>query len=378
MTVHTIADWHGFDGLREQWTELLAESDADCVFLTWEWLNTWWRHLGGRRRLSILAVREGDRLMAIAPLGLSPSPLGGLLGPGRLEFLGSGHVGSDYLDVIVRRGHAVDVVDALAAHLGARHTMLRLSQLDAVKASAWQLGTALSGLGWTDARAVTSACPFIDLRSLDWRRYLESRSSSLRYDFGRKLRGLERHGKVTLDAASTQLARHQALDRLIAFHLDRWAPRGGSDGFHRADLRAFHEEFSQSALNRGWLRLLTLSVGRTPVADFYCLRYRHSMMFYQSGFDPRWTASGVGVVAMGLAIKSAIDEGADTYDLLHGEERYKFRWAGQARSLARLELYPANVVGTIRRHTVEIARAARRAARSLRSSPSVTHVTGHS
>ena len=37
---------------------------SDCgVFLTWEWLFTWWKHLSEDRRLSILTVRRGGELV---------------------------------------------------------------------------------------------------------------------------------------------------------------------------------------------------------------------------------------------------------------------------------------------------------------------------
>ena len=57
--VETIQDDEGFTRLRPEWEELLAASPSDTVFLTWEWLHTWWAHFAGRRRLLILAVREG-------------------------------------------------------------------------------------------------------------------------------------------------------------------------------------------------------------------------------------------------------------------------------------------------------------------------------
>ncbi len=50
-------------------------SDSDCVFLTWEWLYTWWKHLAGDRQLSILVVRRGEWLVALAPFCLRPARL---------------------------------------------------------------------------------------------------------------------------------------------------------------------------------------------------------------------------------------------------------------------------------------------------------------
>jgi hypothetical protein len=51
--------------------------------------------------------------------------------------------------------------------------------------------------------------------------------------------------------------------------------------------------------------------------------------------------------------------------MLHGDEPYKFDWAGQVRELERLELYPPSARGWLCRQVVEIDRAARRTARRL-------------
>ncbi len=102
--VEIIDDVAAFERLRPEWTRLLQASAADSLFLTWEWLFTWWKHLAGDRRLFILTVRSGDELIAIAPFARSAPRVASILPLPSLEFLGTGTVGSDYLDIIVRRG----------------------------------------------------------------------------------------------------------------------------------------------------------------------------------------------------------------------------------------------------------------------------------
>ena len=64
-------------------------SDSDCLFLTWEWLFTWWKHLAGDRQLAILAVRSGGKLVALAPFCLRPASLSRRRPLPVLEFLGN-------------------------------------------------------------------------------------------------------------------------------------------------------------------------------------------------------------------------------------------------------------------------------------------------
>jgi CelD/BcsL family acetyltransferase involved in cellulose biosynthesis len=112
-------------------------------------------------------------------------------------------------------------------------------------------------------------------------------------------------------------------------------------------LPAFHDEASRLALERGWLRLFVLWLGDAPAAALYCFRYRDVFSFYQSGFDPRFAQLGVGLVAMGLAIRGALQEGALEFDLLHGEEPYKFLWAKATRPLEGITAFPASAHGRL-------------------------------
>jgi CelD/BcsL family acetyltransferase involved in cellulose biosynthesis len=62
---------------------------------------------------------------------------------------------------------------------------------------------------------------------------------------------------------------------------------------------------------------------------------------------------------MGLAIRAAIEEGAEEYDLLHGEESYKSLWASSTRELERIELFPPTAAGRAHRLLRRGARSAR-------------------
>src|SRR5438034_687859 len=209
VTIEVVEQAARFRDLRQEWNALLQASASDCLFLTWEWLYTWWQCLSGKNSLFLLLVRFGEELVAIAPMMIRPRQLTRLLPFQTLEFLGTGSAGSDYLDLIIRRG----------------------------------------------------------------------------------------------------------MEEPVALHHRRWRPRGGSDALHTENLIAFHREFTRTALERGWLRLFTLWLGEKPAASLYGFRYGRTFYFYQSGFDPAYAKNSVGLVTMGLSIESALEEGAEEYDL---------------------------------------------------------------
>src|SRR5215467_5805239 len=121
--IQKIDTTEDFEWLRATWGNLLDESPSGCFFLTWEWLFTWWRHLAGERKLFILAVHSGDKTIGIAPFVIRPARFG-VPSLRTVEFLGSGAVGSDYLDVIARRGAEEETLDRLAEYLGEQKVML--------------------------------------------------------------------------------------------------------------------------------------------------------------------------------------------------------------------------------------------------------------
>src|SRR5574341_2578494 len=100
--------------LHADWEDLLARTPAANIFLTVDWLHTWWRHYGGARRLCILAACEGKELVGLAPLMIEDCRLLGLPVFRRLAFLGTGI--SDRLDMLLTPGLERAILEAMVAH----------------------------------------------------------------------------------------------------------------------------------------------------------------------------------------------------------------------------------------------------------------------
>jgi CelD/BcsL family acetyltransferase involved in cellulose biosynthesis len=340
-----------FTALREEWNELLADSDGDGLFLSWEWMHCWWRHLAEERRLRLITVRRDGHLIALAPLARRGRRWRRLFPFPALEFLGAGEAGSDHLDVVVRRGYAAEALPALAEAVADTGLMLELSRLkDDAQAAA--LARVCGGRGWTAEHAAVDVCPYIDLTGLDWPGFLAGLGTAHRYNLRRRLRGLEKHWTVSFERAADEGQRAAALAELIALHQHRWRRRGEPGAFHSAALRAFHGELSRITLERGWLRLYRLKLDGRTVAAIYGFLYHGTFYFYQSGFDAEFQRHSVGLAIMALAIRSAIEEGAHTYDFLCGNEAYKSLWTERRRPLRRLMLYPPGRRGALYRRTM--------------------------
>lgn len=351
--IDTIDEPARFTDLREEWNELLADSDSDGLFLTWEWLHTWWRHLAEDRRLRIVTVRRDRRLIGLAPLTRRAPRWWRLIPFPALEFLGAGEAGSDHLDVVVRRGHEAQAVYALAEALANDGSMLELARVRDGGYLA-DLSREIHRWGWGASQAATDVCPYIDFGGRDWDGYLAGLGPAHRYNVRRRLRKLEQQWSVSFECATDEEQRAAALEELIALHQQRWRRRGKSGAFYSAELRAFHDEISGVALAQGWLRLYRLKLDGRTVAAVYGFLYHDMFYFYQSGFDLQFQQHSVGLVIMAQVIRSAIGEGARGYDFLCGDEAYKSLWAEERRPLHRLVLYPPGQRGALYRQTMDL------------------------
>lgn len=363
VTVTCVQDAQGFAALRPQWNELLRASAAGNPFLTWEWLHTWWAHLGDPRRLRLIVVRSGEQLLAIAPLQLVR---GSLPWFSRLELLGTGHAGSDYLDLIVRRGCERDSLSAIARYLTSRRLAARFVHLPPTSL-AMRLADDLAATGWTATAADDGTCPVIPLADQTFDSYLATLGSSHRANVRRRLRALEARFALGFDRITGDAERRAALEALVGFHEWRWKERGGSTAFVTPKVRAFQAEATRLALEAGWLRMYVLRLDGTPAAVMYGFHYDGRFYFYQHGFDDRYRDQSVGLVLMGLTIRAAIDDGAREFDLLWGVEPYKFLWTRETRTLRRVDLFPLHLGGAIHRRAVDTRRNVRTFARRVLS-----------
>lgn len=363
VTIACIQDADAFAALRDEWAELLQSSAGSNPFLTWEWLYAWWMHFGNAHGLRLLLVRAGGRLIAVAPLWLIGAPLSWF---SRLEFLGTDEAGSDYLDVIARRGREEEAVAALADFLASRQLTLRLTHLPPASIGA-RLAERLAAAGWRSSVAEDGVCPVVDLSGHTFESYLATLGASHRANIRRRLRTLNREFELRFDRVTRHEDRQSALAALAVFHYRRYADRGGSTAFRSPAARGFHDDATRLALDRGWLRMYVLTLNGGIAAVMYGFSDGGRFFFYQHGYDEAYAPYSIGLALMALTINAAIGEGATEFDMLWGTEPYKSLWARRTRVLQRVDLYPVHLGGAMQRRAVEARRGAAGLARRVLS-----------
>lgn len=349
LRLEVVGDPQRFRSLSDPWSSLLDSSGQDSPTLSPTWVLAWWEvfsRLGGRE-LSSCAFWDGDRLVALAPLQRRTLLYRGLLPLRRIELLCSGEpvddeVHSEYLGVVVERGHEGPAAAALATAVSEGHLgpvdEFHLPFVNGEDVVPPLLRDAFRARGWAADLGVASHAPFVQLPS-SWEAYLAALPSRRR----KAIRGSEMHLESWADG---QLQEHVALDEaglargrtiLERLHSARWQAAGQSGVFASERFSAFHDRVMPALLSFGALELMWLEARGEPIAALYNIVWKGKVHQYQAGRRadlPSQLRPGFAIHAR--AIRRAIDRGRSEYDFLGGTSHYKTQWAQATRPLLTL------------------------------------------
>lgn len=324
-------DWKRLSGA---WNDLLNKSGSNSIFLTWEWLYAWAAsYLKENRHLFIIAVYNHDALIGIAPWYIHHTKYK-LFSMRQIEFLGSPEAGSDYLDVIAKRGKEREIAARLYEFLfgEARSAWDSLLLTDIPSPSLFLLHflNKIANAGKYAEIQQSSFCPVVSL-SPSRKKFISSLSSNRREQFRRHLRLLKSHGKIEYRTFSGQEI-NRALSDLFTLYRD-------ISGHYKQSLHQFIKHFVLHCNGRNWLQIDFLSVDGRNIAGLLHLRYNGELGMFLMAVDKAFNPKiSIGSVILGLSIQRASEQGEGRYDFLKGHESYKFHWAHEGRASLSLFL----------------------------------------
>ena len=314
----TIKDHLGdFDSLESDWHKVLAGSSASHVFFTPPWGRSWWPHLGSGE-LHLLSVQQNGAVVGIAPLVKRDETLT-LLGDKEvcdyLDFIAlpgaESLVARSILDFATDNGCLLDIYPLLPDSLALNHLAFL------AKERCYTVHTEVLDVSYTMPLPAS------------WEEYLGSLPGKSRHELKRKLRRLERFGKVNF-YASQSIARDME-DFLRLFRISR----PDKDRFMTPQRETFFRQLADETGRRGWLRLYFMELDSKRVATAFCFDYNNTMYLYNSGFEPAYSDLSVGLLCKALTIREAIAQGKKVYDFLRGAEDYKPDLGGKLTSVYR-------------------------------------------
>lgn len=316
------AAWHsgGFPDIRPAWEQLFDDDPRATPFSSPAWSEAWLAHWSPGVDLRLMAVRDGGKLVGLAPMVLRRR--------GPLRVLRTmGEDPSDYWDVLAVQEKGQDVADAVASALreSADWDVAFLSHLPP---DSW-LPAALSDAGLNMRQWVLEPYPAIALPST-FEEYLASLPQTRRTNIRRRLRHLD-DGEVQLRAIEAPADIPEAVGRWQELRVRQWRLRGRRlDAEHAGSrFRRFLTQALTEMATRGHVAFWEFRQGDQLVGSFISFVDERRFYQYLGGYDPAFGRLGIGKIAIAHGIRSSIESGRRCYDFLRGAEDYKY-WYGAA------------------------------------------------
>ncbi len=320
-----------FSDLRDEWQELLADSDANRIFLTYEWLSIWWTVYHPGQVWAVVLRDDSGRCQGIVPWFVTEMDGERVVRP-----IGCVEV-TDYVDVIARRGAETAVFQSLTGWLAEhRHDfdVIRVCNFPQDSHALAQLPALVKANGFAVHVQVEDVCPVIRLPD-SFEDYIASLEKKNRHELRRKMRRAT--GQVAWYVVDAQ---HDLVVELEVFLKLMAASTPDKAEFLRDPYNVeFFRQIMPALAERGWLQLALLTVNGQAAAAYLNFDYQNRIMVYNSGLDPE--AHGhlsPGIVLLARLIEYAIGCQREWFDFLRGDEPYKYDMGGQDTQVYRMEI----------------------------------------
>jgi CelD/BcsL family acetyltransferase involved in cellulose biosynthesis len=315
------------------WNDLLSRVPGATVFQTSHWqqaATAWPQRLD---RLLLLAVWRGSHLIGVLPLQTARGA--------RVESAGA--IVSDYLDPLIDPNFEEEAWRAIFAFLrkypaAAKGLSLRNIRPEASCRSVLTRIGNEEGFAVQEEQAGTSC--FLKLPKT-WDEYLASLKGGDRKELRRKIAKAESQGGAVLEPETDAAGNLDRANRV--FGLIEAA--GGKRAMKcRWIFRNLLDASGPAMAEEQWLRVFSLKINDRPSAGVITFRTPGGPMGWATAYNEADKALSPGIVVFAMAIRRAIEEGAQYFDLLRGDSDYKTRLGAETRPLYELTLRPSRLM----------------------------------
>lgn len=347
LDIQVIADYEEFLSLEPEWSELLKSSRSDLVFLTHEWFRCWWEAFGEPFDMFIVCVRESDRLVGIAPLGMTTKKFRGL--PVRkLMFLANGYsAAADFIMVSEKD----PVLQTIFEYLAGRMREWDMLDLYTIRPDSY-LGQKISevtrAFGMSSIIRPDIGMPYIPIEG-GWRDFMSQRSPNFRKATRGRLNIIRKHAdpvRVHKLTSPDEIA--GVLAAVFDVSAMSWKAQTKHALTDEPSAMLFFERLSAVLGARGWIELWVVYCGERPVAFEYHLNYRGVTNPIRADFDESYRSLSPGAYLEHEILRTLFDDPGKSvheYNTCADSYWYEMRWTDRIRQHSRVWIFTSSLYG---------------------------------
>ena len=339
------------DPLLPEWDELFQADPEATPFSSAGWARAWWPHWSGRSDPWIVTVRDGDRLVGLAPLVATRR------GPFRV-LTELGRPPSNYWSVLSLPAARADVSAAVAGAVRERSGEWHALLLGGLPLGS-ELEAALRAAGLRVRARRPTPYPGMELPG-SFEEYLQSLPRKRRKDLRRHMRRLD-DGHLVLRDVTAPAELRTAIDRWQKIRVRWWESRGKDmDPEHASTrFRDFMCDMVVALVPQGLAQVWEFAHDGEVVGVEVNLMDARRYYSWMGAYAPEVAHLGLGKLAIGESIRASIEAGRAYYDMMVGDEEYKYwygatdrycRWimVGSRRPASRAALAAGALAGRVR------------------------------
>ncbi|MBI5701760.1 GNAT family N-acetyltransferase [Candidatus Saganbacteria bacterium] len=354
MKSEIIRFYDDFIELGSIWDELLQQCQNNTIFLTFEWLLAWWEDYGAGHKLFIIIIRNDKNIIAIAPFMITKER--------KLQFIG--HDVSDYLDIIIadEKEKCFELIFETLKRFGNEWDWAEFVYIpqDSPFFGLWEKNLKkLKTIQYEIKLDCFSIVLDLYKNGGNWESLEKTLPPKRRNDLKRCSRLLNEMGKLSFHRLSKFKEIEAAFAYFASNHKRRWKEAGQGSQFD-SDLQNKHYlNTARMLAPKGWVELSCIMIDGEYVAMAFGYIYEGRYYYYTPTFNPDYWKCSPGNVLIKYLIESFYQEGKiKVFDMLRGQEKYKYSWAKDERPLYRITIYPRKLLSLFiyfRNSTVSIA-----------------------
>ena len=305
-------------------------------FLRFEYLEAWWQHRGGgewpESVLYIITARDDEgNLVGAAPLFLSKNHAG----ESTLLLLGSIEI-SDFLDIIVQETNLEAFLDAILAHFSEtdapQWNFLDWYNLSENSPTLPALEKLAGKYNLSFKQERIQPAPYIALPG-DFEEYLASLDKKYRRELTRKMRNAAGY---FIPIQHYKVEDEDTLETEVNDFIVMMREEEEKDTFLSERMVAQIHAITQAVFKAGWLQLVFLKVGKEKAAGYFNFKYDNRIWVYNSCLARKFGNLSPGIVLMGRLLQESIEKAYQEFDMMRGDEEYKYHLGGQDRFVVRV------------------------------------------
>jgi CelD/BcsL family acetyltransferase involved in cellulose biosynthesis len=295
--------------LSDTWESVFCKTPNRSPFLSYEWFDSLSRDLL-KTNPEVFTFRSNGSIVGILPACIEGKTLR-LLNDERV---------TDVCDILYLPEYEREVINTIASMMSSQDLNLDLFPLEKTSPL---ISTLLEFFGMITVEKIEPS-PILPLPPT-WEGYLNSLTGKQRHELRRKLKKIS---KVTLQEVNAENI--EVLFSLMS------SSSNEKQEFLTEEMRSFFFDIASSFSKRKWLRFRIAYLDSRPIGAIFSFSAYQHIYLYNMGYDPEFISLSPGIITIALDIKEAINEKAQFYHFLRGNEKYKYNLGGQEQFIWRV------------------------------------------